>query len=332
MWQTAVGFVGTDREAENVDELRFDGRAAIVTGAGRGVGRAHALLLASRGAKVVVADLGGQLDGSGSSAEPAEQVVAEIVGAGGEAVACHASVADEAGAASIVQAALDAFGRVDIVVNNAGIADPDRFEELSLERFRRMVDVHYLGTVYVTSAAWPHMMAARYGRVVNTTSEAALGFVPKATSYGGAKGGVLSFTRELALESTSHGILVNAVAPRAQTRLSAPAVMAQTYDIPEDMFPADALDKFKPELVSPAMAYLAHESCEFNGEVLISGGGEVMRVAFVVNAGISYDDMSPEMVAASIATLRDLSTAQEVKVEALTGDELGAAREEAGAG
>lgn len=315
-----------------MEDLRFDGRAAIVTGAGRGVGRAHALLLASRGAKVVVADLGGQLDGSGSSAEPAEQVVKEIVGAGGEAVACHASVADEAGAASIVQSALDAFGRVDIVVNNAGIADPDRFEDLSLERFRRMIEVHYLGTVFVTHAAWPHMMEAGYGRIVNTTSEAALGFVPKATSYGGAKGGVLSFTRELALESTSHGILVNAVAPRAQTRLSAPAVMAKTYDIPEEMFPADAMDKYKPELVSPAMAYLAHESCEFNGEVLVSGGGEVMRVAFVVNTGISADDMSPETVAANIATLRDLSTAQEVKVETLTGDDLDAAREAAGTG
>jgi hypothetical protein len=184
MWQSTVGF--RDRR-KDVDELRFDGRTAIVTGAGRGVGRAHALLLAARGAKVVVADLGGQLDGSGSSAEPAEQVVKEIIGAGGEAVSCHASVADEAGAASIVRLATGAFGRIDIVVNNAGIADPDRFEDLSPERFRRMVDVHYLGTVYVASSAWPHMMAAGYGRIVNTTSEAALGFVPKATSYGGAK-------------------------------------------------------------------------------------------------------------------------------------------------
>lgn len=315
-----------------MEELRFDRRAAIVTGAGRGVGRAHALLLAARGAKVVVADLGGHLDGSGSSSEPAEQVVKEIVAAGGEAVACHASVAEEAGAASIVQTAIDAFGRIDIVVNNAGIADPDRFEDLSAERFRRMVDVHYLGSVYVASAAWPHMMAAGYGRIVNTTSEAALGFVPKATSYGGAKGGVLSFTRELALESTNHGILVNAVAPRAQTRLSGPAVMAKTYDVPEEMIPAEAMDKYKPELVSPAVAYLAHESCVFNGEVLVSGGGDVMRVAFVVNTGISDDDMTPEKIAAKVEALRDLTGAQEVKVETLTGDDLGAARESAEGG
>jgi NAD(P)-dependent dehydrogenase (short-subunit alcohol dehydrogenase family) len=314
-----------------VQELRFDGRSAIVTGAGRGVGRCHALLLAARGAKVVVADLGGQLDGSGSSSEPAEQVVAEIVAAGGTAVACHASVADEAGAASIVQTALESFGRVDIVVNNAGIADPDRFEDLSMARFRRMIEVHYLGTVYVASAAWPHMMAAGYGRIVNTTSEAALGFVPKATSYGGAKGGVLSFTRELALESRKHGIVVNAVAPRAQTRLSGPAVMAKTYDIPEEMVPAESLAVYKPELVSPAVAYLAHESCEFNGEVLVSGGGEVMRVAFVVNTGITGIEITPESVADNVSLLRDLSGAREVKVEQLTGEALGAAVEAAAA-
>src|SRR5215475_896802 len=134
-------------------ELRFDGRSVIVTGAGRGLGRCHALLLASRGAKVVVADFGGQLDGSGSSAEPAALVVKEIEAAGGEAVACHASVADEAGAASIVQTALDAFGRLDAVINNAGISDPTPFEDIPLEQFRQMLDVHYLGTVHVLKAA-----------------------------------------------------------------------------------------------------------------------------------------------------------------------------------
>lgn len=313
-----------------MDELRFEGRSAIVTGAGRGVGRAHALLLAARGAKVVVADLGGQLDGSGSSAEPAKEVVTEILQAGGEAVACHASVADEAGAASTVQTAVDTFGRVDIVINNAGIADPDWFEDLSLERFRRMVEVHFLGSVYVARAAWVHMVEAGYGRIVNTTSEAALGCVPKATSYGGAKGGVLSFTRELALESMRHGIRVNAVAPRAQTRLSAPAVMAKTYDVPEEMIPVESMAPYKPELVSPAAVYLAHESCELNGEVLVSGGGQVMRVAFVVNEGITDPDMTPEVVAAEIEKLLDLSKATEVKVEALTGDELGAARDPVG--
>ena len=196
-----------------MSELRFDGRSVIVTGAGRGVGRAHAMLLAARGAKVVVADLGGKLDGSGSSSAPADEVVKEIQAAGGEAVACAASVADEAGAASIVQTALDAFGSIDVVVNNAGIAEPDWFEDLSIERFRRMVEVHYMGTVNVTFAAWPHMVKAGYGRIVNTCSEAMLGMSPKNTSYGGAKGGVFGFTRNLALDAARVGLRVNAVAP-----------------------------------------------------------------------------------------------------------------------
>jgi NAD(P)-dependent dehydrogenase (short-subunit alcohol dehydrogenase family) len=310
-----------------MDELRFDGRSAIVTGAGRGVGRCHALLLASRGAKVVVADLGGALAGGGSSPQPAQEVVKEIEAAGGEAVACHASVCEEAGAASIVQTAVDAFGRLDIVVNNAGIAEPDWFEDISLERFRRMIDVHLLGTAYVTAAAWPHLVEAGYGRIVNTTSEGALGTVPKATAYGAAKGGILSFTRELALEAPRHGIRVNAVAPRAQTRLSAPEVMAKTYDVPVDAIPAEAMDVFKPELVSPAAIYLAHDSCELNGEVLISGGGQVMHLAFVVNEGITFDGITPEHIAENLAAVLDLSAAQEVKIEAATGDAIGAARE-----
>jgi hypothetical protein len=301
-----------------MSELRFDDRAVIVTGAGRGVGRCHALALASRGAKVVVADLGGQLDGSGSSSEPAEEVVKEIEAAGGEAVVCHASVTDEAGAASIVQTALDAFGRIDVVVNNAGIADPDLFEDLSLERFRRMVDVHYMGTVSVTFAAWPHMVKAGYGRVVNTTSEGALGTVPKCTSYGGAKGGVLSFTKALANDALRHGIHVNAVAPRANTRLSAPWVLAKTYDLPEDMFTeSDTMEKFRPELVSPAAVFLAHESCRLNGEILVSGGGQVMRMVIMQNAGITKDDLTPEDVADNLDRLMDLSDAHEVKVETL---------------
>jgi NAD(P)-dependent dehydrogenase (short-subunit alcohol dehydrogenase family) len=313
-----------------MDELRFDGRSVIVTGAGRGVGRCHALLFAARGAKVVVADLGGALDGSGSSSGPAEEVAGEIRSAGGEAVACHASVADEVGAGAIVQAALDAFGRIDVVVNNAGIAEPDLFEDLPLEGFRRMVDVHYLGTVQVTSAAWPHLAAAGDGRVVNTCSEAVLGFVPKSTSYAGAKGGVLGFTRALALEAPRHGIRVNAVMPRAQTRLSGPPVMAKTYDIPEEMLPADMLAQFAPELVSPAVVFLAHDSCPLNGEVLISGGGQVMRMAFVVNEGITSEKMTPEDVAAGLDALLDLTGANEVKVETVTGEALAEAKDAAG--
>jgi NAD(P)-dependent dehydrogenase (short-subunit alcohol dehydrogenase family) len=286
----------------------------IVTGAGRGIGRCHALLLASRGAQVVVADLGGKLDGSGSSSAPADEVVKEIEAAGGKAVACYASVADEAGAASIVQTALDAFGRVDVVVNNAGIANPDWFEDLSVERFRRMMEIHYLGTVNVTKAAYPHLLAGGYGRIVNTCSEAAFGSVPKATSYGSAKGGIFGFTRSLALDSVRHGIRVNAVAPRANTRLSGPAVLAHTYDQPENLF-AGTMDRFAPELVSPAVAFLAHESCELNGELLVSGGGQVMRIAAVQTNGITHDDMTPEVVAERIDAVMDMTDAQVLLVQ-----------------
>lgn len=302
------------------EELRFDGRTVIVTGAGRGVGRSHALLFAARGANVVVADLGGALDGSGSSAGPAQEVVAEIEAAGGRAVACHASVAEESGAAAIVGTAVDAFGSVDVIVNNAGIADPDLLDDIAVAQFRRMVDVHYLGTVLVTKAAWAHLGPG--GCVVNTCSEAVLGFVPKSTSYAGAKGGVLGFTRALALEATSRGLRVNAVMPRANTRLSGRPVMAKTYGVPEEMLPEDMLAQFAPELVSPAAVYLAHDSCPLNGEVLISGGGQVMRMAFVVNQGLTAVHMTPEEVAAGLSTLLDLNGAEEIKVAPMTGDAL----------
>lgn len=299
-------------------ELRFDGRSVIVTGAGRGIGRCHALLLASRGARVVVADLGGELDGSGSSTDPANEVVQEIEAAGGEAVACHASVADRDGAASIVEAALDTFGRLDVVVNNAGIADPDWFEDLSLERFERMVAVHYLGSVYVVNAAWPHLQAAGYGRVVNTCSEAAIGIVPKATSYGGAKGGVLGFTKCLAVDGMRYGIQVNAVVPRANTRLSAASVLAHTYDVPEDNF-EDTMVHFPPEQVSPAAAFLAHESCRLNGEMLVAGGGQVLRLAIVESRGITGEHITPEDVEAELDKLMDITDGQVMHAEVLRG-------------
>ena len=297
-----------------MEELRFDGRVAIITGAGRGVGRAYARLLAARGARVVVADLGGGLDGQGSSAEPAEQVAGEIAADGGEAVACCASVATEEGAASIVQAALEAFGRLDVVINNAGISAPDWFEDLPLDQFRRMVEVHYLGTVHVTKAAWPHLQANGYGRIVNTCSEAAFGMVPKNTSYGGAKGGVFGFTRSLALDARRHGILVNAVAPRANTRLSDPDVLSHVYDAPKEAF-TDAMQVFEPDLVAPAAAYLAHESCQLNGEVLVAGGGQVMRLAVIETPGLTRSPMTPEDVAANLKEILDTTGATVMEAE-----------------
>src|SRR5438552_1541577 len=261
-------------------ELRFDGRVVIVTGAGRGIGRSHALLLGSKGARVVVADVGAGIEGAGASRSPADEVVADIRSNGGEAVACYASVADEAGATSIVDTAIDAFGRLDAVVNNAGIHDPGRFESLTADQFRRMLDVHFFGTLLVVKAAWPHFVAAGYGRIVNTVSEAMLGGIPELTSYGAAKGAIFGLTRNLATEGLAHGIRTNAIAPRAHTRMSESSSdsLSEMLSIPrQDM---EAIKASMPaELCAPAAVFLAHESCPLNGEVLQVGMGGVARSA-----------------------------------------------------
>jgi NAD(P)-dependent dehydrogenase (short-subunit alcohol dehydrogenase family) len=293
-----------------MSELRFDGKSVIVTGGGRGFGRSHAMLLASRGAKVVVADYGVDVDGTGSSPEPAELVAKEIGAAGGEAVPCFASVAEEQGASSIVATALDAFGGLDVVINNAGICDPHLFEDMTMERFRRMVDFHYLGTVLVTKAAWPHLVAAPFGCVVNTASEAILGNVPKSTAYSAAKGAVFSFTRALALDSRRCRVRVNAVAPRGITRMSQPAMLARVYDQPEEDFVNPFYESLSPEGVTPAVAYLAHESCPLNGELLICGGGRALRLAVVETRGITREVLTPEDIAENLDAVMDTTDPQ----------------------
>lgn len=295
-----------------MDELRFDGRVAVVTGSGRGLGRVHALDLAARGARVVVADLGGALEGGGRSSEPADAVVREIEAAGGEAIAVVASVAEEAEATSIVEAALDTWGQIDILLNNAGIADHGLFEDRTVEQFQRMIDVHFLGTLYTVRAAWPHMMKAGGGHIVNTCSEFTLGINRKVTTYGAAKGGVFGLTLSLAAEAPDHGIFVNGYVPQAATRLSAPDVMAHVFDRPAELF-EKVMVGLTPELASPPAVYLAHDSCTLNGIILVSGAGRVSRLAFAQSAGFSNQALSAELVAEHIDEIVDM-TDPEIKV------------------
>jgi NAD(P)-dependent dehydrogenase (short-subunit alcohol dehydrogenase family) len=293
-----------------MDELRFDGKSIIITGAGRGFGRCHAHLLASRGARLVIADWGMELNGLGSSPDPIEQVAKEIEAEGGEAIALHIDVADEENAKTVVQTALDAYGKLDVLVNNAGIADPDWFDDQTAERIERMTRNQYYSVVWMSKAAWPHLKASG-GNIVNTASEALLGNVPKAASYCGAKGGVFAFSRALALDGQQFGVRVNAICPRGNTRLSAPEVLAFHFDAPiENFINNPFLDGMKPEYVSPAVAFFAHESCELTGETFICGGLKVMRLACFETQGITLEgNITPEDIVANLDAVMELKDA-----------------------
>jgi NAD(P)-dependent dehydrogenase (short-subunit alcohol dehydrogenase family) len=286
-----------------VNELRFDGRAAIVTGAGRGIGRAYALLLAERGASVVVNDLGGSIGGSGSDAEPAVSVAGEIERAGGAAVADTSDVSQPAGAQALVDAAVERFGRIDVVVNNAGIVRWAGFPEADAENLARHLAVHVGGSFHTTRAAWPHMTAQGYGRVVMTTSTGMLG-LPTNTSYAAAKGGVLGLARSLATAGMAHGIKVNLVAPAAMTRMARRRSEADAGD-------GEADDPMAPHLVAPLVAYLAHESCPVTGEMYAAGAGRFARMfiacapGYVHDAGERADGPTPEDVVAHWASIND---------------------------
>jgi NAD(P)-dependent dehydrogenase (short-subunit alcohol dehydrogenase family) len=290
-----------------MSELRFDGKVAIITGAGRGVGRTHAIEMARRGAKVVVVDPGVALDGTGSSAAPTQEVVDEIKAAGGEAVASFEKVNDVAGAGRMVELALDSFGKLDVLINNAGTSVPELFDIQTLDQFRMLNEVHYLGTVYVTKAAWPQLTKAG-GRLVNTISEGPLGIHERGTGYGGAKAGVIGLTLTLAAEAKFHGVAVNGFAPRIATRLSAPEVLAHVYDKPVEAFEKN-MAMFPPENASPACLFLAHESCKLNGVLLAAGGGLVMRMSIMESPGLKTDDMTMENIAANVDTILDMSNA-----------------------
>jgi NAD(P)-dependent dehydrogenase (short-subunit alcohol dehydrogenase family) len=275
------------------DELRWDGRVAVVTGAGRNLGRAYALLLAARGARVVVNDLGvaiSDTDGSGDAPpeNPALAVVDEIVAAGGDAVASTDSVATEAGGAAIVQTALDAFGRVDVVVNNAGVVRSSPFEDYADDLLWPVLESQIGGHFHVTRPAWRAMQEQGYGRVLNLASGAGLWGVPQMTGYSAAKMAIVGLTRALAQEGAAHGITVNVIAPCAKTR---PGGFGP---IPES---AALFDWLSLDVVAPVAAWLVHEDCTASGECFTVGGGYVGRVSVAVNDGHRWDrPMTPEGV------------------------------------
>jgi NAD(P)-dependent dehydrogenase (short-subunit alcohol dehydrogenase family) len=269
-------------------DLRFDGRVAVVTGAGSGIGRAHALTLARRGALVVVNDRGTTLDGETLSSGPAQSVVDEITALGGSAIACTDSVSSEQGAAAIVGIAMETYGRLDVVINNAGIFHYADLAHLSLARFQAMLDVHVLGPFLVTRAAWPHFVRQKYGRVLLTCSSVGLFGLSHGSHYSSAKAAVIGLTRSLAAEGMADGIQVNAVAPGASTRSSTDVLSGEFLE----WFSAH----FRPDSVAAVAAWLVHEDCADSGQIYAAQAGRVARILIAEAGGYFNPDISPEDV------------------------------------
>ena len=295
------------------DNLRFDDRVAVVTGAGRGLGRAYALLLASRGARIVVNDIGGSVTGEGSGDDAARSTVQEIQERGGEAIADSNDVAIPEGGQAIVDAALDAWKRVDIVINNAGIVRDSPFDEMTMERVQPLLDVHLKGAFHVTLPAWKAMREQKYGRIVNTTSAAGVLGAENMSNYGAAKAGLIGLTRVLAAEGADLGIKVNAVAPIAATRMLADAISSagQRDDPAEQAILDDLVDqyvqKLDPALVAPMVAFLAHQDCPVSGEIYTVGAGHVARFFIGRTKGFYDPALSIENVREHLEEIRDHS-------------------------
>lgn len=270
----------------NTGELRFDGRVALVTGAGRGMGRAHAELLASRGARVVVADAGVDLFGNGSDDTPARATVDAIRAAGGEAVPWFADLTDESAARGAIRAALDTFGRLDILVHNAGFTlGGMAFEDESLDRLDRQLAINTRAAYALAQEVWPQLQAQGHGRIVLASSTALYGMAGS-VPYSTAKSSYLGLTRSLAGAGRAHDITVNAIAPAGATRMA--------ENLAESEFRTWFLATMRPELVSPLVAVLAHDSCTVTGETFIVGGGRVARLALAETRGYRNPELTPE--------------------------------------
>lgn len=266
--------------------IRFDDRVAIVTGAGVGLGRCHALGLAERGARVVVNDLGASADGASTGSDAAQKVVAEIEAMGGEAIAHGADVSNEEQVEDMVAKTMDKWGRIDILINNAGILRDKTFGKMSMEDFRKVVDVHLIGTANCCHAVWPHMRAAQYGRIVVTTSASGLYGNFGQSNYGAAKAGVMGLMNVLHLEGARDNIRVNTLAPTAATRMT------------ENLMPPEALDLLKPETITPGVLYLVSEDGP-SRKILGAGAGHFALTRVYETAGALINgDITPEAVAA----------------------------------
>ncbi|AWM77943.1 SDR family NAD(P)-dependent oxidoreductase [Phenylobacterium parvum] len=275
-------------------DIRFDGKVAIVTGAGGGLGRQHALELARRGAKVVINDLGGSMDGSGGSSAAAEAVVAEIKAFGGEAIANGSSVTDDAGVANMVQQAMDAWGRIDILVANAGILRDKTFSKMEMADFEAVMNVHVMGSVKPAKAVWEIMKAQNYGRIVVTTSSTGLYGNFGQSNYGAAKLALIGFMNTLKLEGQKNNIHVNAISPVAATRMT------------ENLMPAEVLAKLKPEYVTPAVVYLVSEEAP-TGVVMTAGAGAFAQARIYETEGVYLGEggLSVEEVRDNFARITD---------------------------
>ncbi|MCV7378644.1 short-chain dehydrogenase [Mycobacterium alsense] len=274
-------------------ELRFDDRVAVVTGAGRGLGRSYALLLASRGAKVVVNDPGGALTGDGGDAGPADDVVAEITAAGGDAVACTESVATRAGGDAIVATALDRYGRIDVLIHNAGNVRRGSLKQMSDEDFDAVLDVHLRGAFHVVRPAFPVMCGAGYGRIVLTSSIGGLYGNHDVANYAAAKAGVIGLANVAALEGAAEGVTCNVIVPAAVTR------MAEGIDI-------SAYPPMGPELVAPVVGWLAHEACSVTGEIFIALAGRVARAVVAESPGVYRPSWTVEEVGEHLDAIRNV--------------------------